>query len=199
MALNITGLTNDDLFYYKNKPRIDQVALTFRQTATATGRFAAHARVTRARSTLTLAPLSICHELHLAQVFTIGESKLGYGYILFRDHETGYLTLSVILVLFFICLAAWYEIDYRDTDSPLETAAAIIQWISAAIALTITILATWEVVMIFAERYRARRFEEGREKGRKESNAEWKAWLQRREEAQANNQPFNEPNPSEKE
>ena len=30
-------------------------------------------------------------------------------------------------------------------------------------------------------------------------NAEWKAWLQRREEAQANNQPFNEPNPSEKE
>ena len=53
--------------------------------------------------------------------------------------------------------------------------------------------------MIFDERYRARRFEEGREKGRKESNAEWKAWLQRREEAQANNQPFNEPNPSEKE
>ena len=34
LALNITGLTNDDLFYYKNKPRIDQVALTFRQTAT---------------------------------------------------------------------------------------------------------------------------------------------------------------------
>ena len=148
---------------------------------------------------MTLAPFSIYHELHLAQVLTIGESIRGYGYILFRDHETGYLTLSVILVLFFICLAAWYEIDYRYTDSPLETAAAIIQWISAAIALTITILATWEVVMIFAERYRARRFEEGREKGRKESNAEWKAWLQRREEAQANNQPFNEPNPSEKE
>ena len=33
LALNITGLTNDDLFYYKNKPRIDQVALNFRQTA----------------------------------------------------------------------------------------------------------------------------------------------------------------------
>ena len=33
LALNITGLTNDDLFYYKNKPRIDKVALTFRQTA----------------------------------------------------------------------------------------------------------------------------------------------------------------------
>ena len=33
LALDITGLTNDDLFYYKNKPRIDQVALSFRQTA----------------------------------------------------------------------------------------------------------------------------------------------------------------------
>ena len=33
LALNITGMTNDDLFYYKNKPRIDQVALNFRQTA----------------------------------------------------------------------------------------------------------------------------------------------------------------------
>ena len=29
LALDITGLTNDDLFYYKNKPRIDNVALSF--------------------------------------------------------------------------------------------------------------------------------------------------------------------------
>ena len=34
LGLNITGLTNDDLFYYKNKPRIDNVALNFRKTAT---------------------------------------------------------------------------------------------------------------------------------------------------------------------
>ena len=33
LALDIVGLTNDDLFYYKNKPRIDEVALNFRQTA----------------------------------------------------------------------------------------------------------------------------------------------------------------------
>ena len=31
LALGITGLNHDDLFYYKNKPRIDQVGLTFRQ------------------------------------------------------------------------------------------------------------------------------------------------------------------------
>ena len=32
LALNITGLGHDDLFYYKNKVRIDEVALSFRQT-----------------------------------------------------------------------------------------------------------------------------------------------------------------------
>ena len=33
LALDITGLTHDDLFYYKNKPHIDSVALSFRQNA----------------------------------------------------------------------------------------------------------------------------------------------------------------------
>ena len=33
LALDITGLTRDDLFYYKNKPHIDNVALSFRQNA----------------------------------------------------------------------------------------------------------------------------------------------------------------------
>ena len=35
LALNITGLTNDDLFYYKNKPRIDSVALSYQAQARA--------------------------------------------------------------------------------------------------------------------------------------------------------------------
>ena len=33
LALNITGLTHDDLFYYKNKPRIDEVAFVFQTRA----------------------------------------------------------------------------------------------------------------------------------------------------------------------
>ena len=33
LALNITGLTHDDLFYYKNKPRIDEVAFIFQTRA----------------------------------------------------------------------------------------------------------------------------------------------------------------------
>ena len=33
IALNITGLTHDDLFYYKNKPRIDEVGFIFQTRA----------------------------------------------------------------------------------------------------------------------------------------------------------------------
>ena len=35
LALNITGMTNDDLFYYKNKVRIDNVALGYQERAIA--------------------------------------------------------------------------------------------------------------------------------------------------------------------
>ena len=35
MALNITGMTNDDLFYYKNKVRIDDAALSYQERARA--------------------------------------------------------------------------------------------------------------------------------------------------------------------
>ena len=33
LALNITRLSHDDLFYYKNKPRIDEVAFIFQARA----------------------------------------------------------------------------------------------------------------------------------------------------------------------
>ena len=33
LAFDITGLTNDALFYYKNKVRVDGVAASFQRTA----------------------------------------------------------------------------------------------------------------------------------------------------------------------
>ena len=33
LALDITGLTRDDLFHYKNKPRIDEIGLSYRARA----------------------------------------------------------------------------------------------------------------------------------------------------------------------
>lgn len=38
--------------------------------------------------------------------------------------------------------------------------------------------------------------EEGREEGRMKERAEWEAWLRRRDDAEANGIPFNEPPPS---
>ena len=37
LALDITGLTSDDLFYYKYKARIDSIGLSFQARAQATG------------------------------------------------------------------------------------------------------------------------------------------------------------------
>ena len=37
-----------------------------------------------------------------------------------------------------------------------------------------------------------------RDKWRKERDAEWDAWLKRRDEAQKNGQPFDEPSPSQR-
>ena len=39
--------------------------------------------------------------------------------------------------------------------------------------------------------------ERAREEGRRQANQRWEAWLKRREEAEANGQPFDEPPPSE--
>jgi predicted transposase YdaD len=38
--------------------------------------------------------------------------------------------------------------------------------------------------------------QEGRQEERRENNAEWEAWLKRRDETQANGQSFDEPSPS---
>ena len=122
---------------------------------------------------------------------------------MFKDYETRYVIASVAMVVLFTCVAAWYETDYREADSLSETVAAIFQWLSPAIALTITILAVWEVFMVLADRLRAKRYEEGRQEGlregRQDANAEWEQWIRERDNALRNNLPFNTPSPSERE
>jgi predicted transposase YdaD len=48
------------------------------------------------------------------------------------------------------------------------------------------------------EQGRAKGRVEGRLEGRAEERAEWEAWLMRRNEAEANNRPFDEPPPSQR-
>ncbi len=123
---------------------------------------------------------------------------------LVRGHETSYLVAFVLLVTAFMPAAVWYEVWYQTGNTLLETVAAVILWTGSAIALAVAILAYREAIMVFAERYRTRRYKEGREEGREEGRAEerrerdaqWEAWLKRRDQALANNQPFDEPPPS---
>ena len=49
---------------------------------------------------------------------------------------------------------------------------------------------------IIKKRMEEKARQEGRQEGRRENNTEWDAWLKRRDEAQANGQPFDEPSPS---
>jgi hypothetical protein len=78
---------------------------------------------------------------------------------LFQDHENRYLIVSVGLVLILLTIIAVYEIAFQTDDSPFKTILAIGQGISSAVAVAVTGIPLWEVCMIFAEKYKARRLE----------------------------------------
>ena len=94
---------------------------------------------------------------------------------MFKEHEVRYLAASAILVWVVLGLFALYEIFLIDDDSGLETLLAVIQWTGSSVAVTVIIIATFEVIML-AARYNQRRFnegiEQGMEKGREEGREE---------------------------
>jgi hypothetical protein len=58
------------------------------------------------------------------------------------------------------------------------------------------LLEVGRAMVLFYPALKRKIFEEGREEGRREGRKEWEAWNERREEALANNQTFDEPPPS---
>ncbi len=72
------------------------------------------------------------------------------------------------------------------------------------VADTVPAIGFWLVVspilvegvhMVFAEIFRRRTRERGRQEGRTESDAAWRAWFMRRLDAEAAGEPFDEPPP----
>ena len=62
---------------------------------------------------------------------------------------------------------------------------------SASVGIALFVICLWEgTKMVLANL--------SRDKWRKERDAEWDAWLKRRDEAQKNGQPFDEPSPSQR-
>ncbi len=114
-------------------------------------------------------------------------------------------------VLYYLCyvvsvvvLVWWYWDDLLRGDDPLFRLAAIFG-VSAGIAsfIAISVELIGRMVLLIPAAVRTIR-EQGRQEGREEgleeglqrANAQWEAWLQRRLRAEANNEPFDEPPPS---
>ena len=83
--------------------------------------------------------------------------------------ELPYLLLFSLLVVSGVAFRIWYETDRRTTDDVWDTVVEIIigtgQVGLAAATCTAGLAAMSEVIMILAERYKARRYAEGRAEG----------------------------------
>ena len=84
--------------------------------------------------------------------------------------ELSYLALFSLLVVLGAAFRIWYETDRRVTDDAWDTVVEIIVGIGqvglAAATCTAGIAAISEVIMILAERYKARRYAQGLAEGR---------------------------------
>ena len=134
-----------------------------------------------------------------------------------------YFTTFSVSTLITSCAIVAYKIENRGDAGLVKTYLSITEsLVPNGVALAIVIYATMEVMettMVVAnyirqnlleplkERQRAEGLEEGRTEGhaegraegrtegRAESNAEWRDWNARREKAEANGEPFDEPPP----
>ncbi len=110
-----------------------------------------------------------------------------------------YFAIFSAQILCLLGLAVWYE-AFSTTESPWpETIFDIGRDVgSGVVAIAAESIALVEVVMIFTlmlEKYRKEQYRQYKE-GEARERDRWEAWNQRRLEAEANNQPFTEPPPS---
>ena len=110
-----------------------------------------------------------------------------------RPHFWTFSACFVATLVFYICVhtIAIENATWRQTPSLVmaDTARAGAFWLFASPILL-------EVgIMVFAALYNHEKREEGREQGRAEANAAWRAWNDRRLAAEANGEPFTEPPP----
>ena len=122
--------------------------------------------------------------------------------------KTAFFSIFSVLTLITGCAITAYLIINRGDAALPELYMSITERVfinGAALALTIySITETWETTMVLANHLRQRLLEplkerqrmEGREQGRAESDAAWRAWNERREKAAESGEPFDEPPPS---
>ena len=109
------------------------------------------------------------------------------------------LGLFVLLSLACLGLVIWLEATDGETVGIVATAISVLERMAAIlVTLSLSIYALVEGGAMLYERYAKRRFQEGKQVGVVERDREWESWLERREKALAEGQPFDEPPPSAK-
>ena len=122
-----------------------------------------------------------------------------------REREGQFLLLFVLFFSLSLGLVVWYEVRHETGDDGWDTAIAIGMGMSYCVVIS-TALAyvIVEGASMLAEQFNKKRYEaglaegevRGEAKGQAEMQREWEAWNERRLDAEANGQPFNEPPPS---
>ena len=114
-----------------------------------------------------------------------------------REREGQFLILFVLFFLASLGLVIWYEVRHETGDDGWDTAIAIGMGMSYCVVIS-TALAyvIVEGEAMLAEQFNKKRYEAGRTEGRVDLQKEWEAWNERREEAEANGQTFDEPPPA---
>jgi hypothetical protein len=122
-----------------------------------------------------------------------------------REREGQFLILFVLFFLASLGLVVWYEVRHETGDDGWDTAIAIGMGMSYCVVIS-TALAyvIVEGAAMLAEQFNKKRYAaglaegevRGEAKGHATRQKEWEAWNERREEAEANGQTFDEPPPA---
>ena len=110
-----------------------------------------------------------------------------------------WIVYCAIYVVSFAGLAAFLWIN-QEPRHPANLIDYLAKVSGGAIGVALFAALSWEVIramVILAPMLRKWLEERARQEGEERANQRWEAWLQRRNEAEANNQPFDEPPPSE--
>lgn len=117
-----------------------------------------------------------------------------------REREGQFLLLFVLFFSLSLGLVVWYEVRHETGDDGWDTAIAIGMGMSYCVVIS-TALAyvIVEGAAMLAEQFNKKRYDKGKteglEEGREEKHNEWEAWNERRLEAEARGETFNEPPP----
>ena len=116
------------------------------------------------------------------------------------------MVYAAIYVVSFAGLTSflWLGLEQRDAENLVDLLAKVS---GGSLGIALFAALSWELInpmVLFAPMLKKKFIDQGREQGREEGREEgqkaerqrWETWLKRRDEAEANNQPFNEPPPS---